>query len=565
MTTLRTLAAQLACLAFLGFCAAAPSTAGQGPAYTYFPSASTTDGRMLSFGSSAIATLVGASLRVKIRVPASASSFEIGVFDGDTGKDGQGRTNPAAGHWDLGTADVEYELLADPQGDGSGAARLGRWGGNTANQTSGPLWSAPSATMPDNDWWTLNVQTSEAARSTAGDFVYNLEVHMPDNAAAASSNFKLRTTGSLSLRSGVVTLEGALRQISQDGRSLYPDWDGRTFPRSGRFWLDTRTTYDGTWTFYMDVPEGVRSLTFWDGDFDHGTSRDRTVPSGLGLPRVQDADDPDSRGQPVWAAETAAAGEGKRATGLPPDDGTFDIVRRSPSITYEAVDPTGKVYRNSNPSGNQEWEGFRITTDPVSTRSSTDYGPAVSADGSTVVTGSTLPAGLWQLRLTGVDLANTMALRFPYPIRGVDAADQPAAGEVPPLLEDACRDITAEGTIPVTGPRGQEGTATFSIQVTCLPGGKFRGKVKFTDPVRRRKIVSTKITGGDFNGPHATILGKAKVNRRGRYSFAIDVFDLGTPGAGLDTFAIRVSKGYRTAVSTLTTGEITLAAAPEGQ
>ena len=68
--------------------------------------------------------------------------------------------------------------------------------------------------------------------------------------------------------------------------------------------------------------------------------------------------------------------------------------------------PLGSVYTNTNPSGNQEWEHFQITT--------TQTAPVGSVDFVT----QTIPAGNWTLRLHGLDLANLVYFRIPFDVSG---------------------------------------------------------------------------------------------------------------------------------------------------
>src|SRR5947207_5648286 len=91
--------AEFSALALLLSPLAVPTpAAAQGPHYTFFPSASTTDGRFLSLAGTPLKTLGGETIDLQVGAPAGASSFEIGIFDGDTGKDGVGIVNPGGGH-----------------------------------------------------------------------------------------------------------------------------------------------------------------------------------------------------------------------------------------------------------------------------------------------------------------------------------------------------------------------------------------------------------------------------------------------------------------------------------
>ena len=91
------------------------SVTAAGP-YNYLPNpGSPFDGRMLSVDGPGLATLAGQATDVEFSTP--SASLEIGIFDGDTGKDGTGALNPSGGNWDIGTSETVYTLYADPAGD----------------------------------------------------------------------------------------------------------------------------------------------------------------------------------------------------------------------------------------------------------------------------------------------------------------------------------------------------------------------------------------------------------------------------------------------------------------
>ena len=52
--------------------------------------------------------------------------------------------------------------------------------------------------------------------------------------------------------------------------------------------------------------------------------------------------------------------------------------------------------------------------------------------------------------------------------------------------------------------------------------------------------------------------GTATINGSGTFDYRIDVTDNGEPGAGSDTYRIRLSNGYDSGVRTLTGGNIQL-------
>lgn len=387
---------------------------GQLPAqtYEYIPTGDETDGRFLSLGSVNLVSFGGSTISISIGAEGSRSSVEIGIFDGDTGLDGAGNLDPSQGHWDLGTAGVEFCLYYDPTTPGTPEASdlVYCWNGNAA------------PTMPDNDWWVLQLPTEEAARTASGNFFYLLTATLvPDPAdptAQTSSNFKVRSDGELSILPSSWSIEASMRSFFNDGAILYPAWDGTIPPAGSDFWLTTPTTYDGSWTFRMEVPSDMDLLTLWDGDADFGTLPGVLgFPSGVAIPQCADLDDQTTPNDslPPWAVDGTQL-EGAKGQGSPPDDTPNDVWRRSPCVVYALVTPTGGSFGNSNPSGNQEWEHFAVTTDP-------------DQEADHVAPGPFLEPGIWELRITGLDLNNLLALRtFAAVCAGDCALERAGAG-----------------------------------------------------------------------------------------------------------------------------------------
>lgn len=375
--------------------------------YTYLPSGDVTDGRMLTIAGTNLSTLNGASIAVEIASPKDASTFELGVFDGDTSR---GFILPEYGEYDAGTWDfnsipLQYELFFDPNGDGSGTIPVpgGSWIGTN---------------MPDNDWFSAVLPNFPQARSASGHYFYTLRVTLTTPLVTCASSFKLRTDGSLGLRPGAFSF-------------MVPLWDmpevAILFPEYNTTGLPTPTTYDGTWDFYLDVPKPLSEFTVWDGDLDYGAWDGSTM----------DTDDPDTPNDvlPDWSSassevhlEGVAQGlEGVDANGNPiattgdPNDNTGyagygedPFFARGASVTYEVVAPNGLTYVNANPSGNEEWEQFRIDTAPFD-RSKMDYHA------------NSLPNGIYQVHMDGMDIANLSGWRFFYSVLGVDASGDPVA------------------------------------------------------------------------------------------------------------------------------------------
>ncbi|MBI5231148.1 MAG: hypothetical protein HY876_03170 [Coriobacteriales bacterium] len=296
------------------FAAPAPQAAAA-PVYSYFPSASTTDGRMLSIAGDNLSTLSGSSVTLSFSVANTASSFMLGFFDGDD-----------RSIWDLNQSTnfpTTYELYADPTGDGTGTTLVASW-------TEGQ--------MTQNSWRDFPIATSSAARSPSGNYFYRLTVR-GTTANATCNNFKVRVEGTT-----YITPTSIFGYIAMKGSGVTTDG-----------------AYNGEWYFNMIVPNGSSYVGVWDGDFDCGPS------AGAG-----DTDDPSTPNSvPAWSPPSAQA-EGAKGIGAPPDDNSDLNLRRSPNVNYEIILPDGSTFQNSNPSGTTEWEYFRLDTAPFDS-STMDY------------------------------------------------------------------------------------------------------------------------------------------------------------------------------------------------
>jgi hypothetical protein len=363
---------------------------------------------------------------IRIAIAGDRADFEIGIFDGDGG-------DPPLpyGHWDLGESVVEYRLLEDPEKNGPSAGdtpiRVWRSGGGPDN----PL------PMPDNDWFDSGpIPTAVTARAPSGNFFYALEVELisavaPRHTLAA---FKVRS-------SGPATVEifeqpfASLASITSgytDGKVVYS-----AFPN-----LEP-TTYDGTNSFFLGAESSLDQLMVFDGDMDHGTAN-------TGGPRdTNDPDTPDDgtaapfMGLPLldiapWALDGPTFYEGiacsdfdtpgpippcEGGSGEPQEDSPNPVFRRSPPVEYELFAPDGRRWRNDNPSGNREWEQFLVGT-------GVGCEAGVNAD---YCESELLPAGVYEVRVSGLDLQNLNLFFFTESLRCVDPDGSPC-GELRPFL-----------------------------------------------------------------------------------------------------------------------------------
>jgi hypothetical protein len=370
-------------------------TAQTNTGYRCLPSCNVADGRFLAIAGSNFQTLSPPELGLEIAVPAGSAAFQIGVFDGDGG---EYQSDGVTANWDSGvTARFEYSLAADPTADGTGTLPVDLAPGQAV---------IDSSTMPDNDWRDFTVPTGPAALAPSGNYFYVLRIRLIDPSLTTLNAFKVRSTTTVT----GLTVNPVPRPFSyiapftalSDLAVIYP-----SFPAA------TPTTYDGVFRFYMDVPTTQHQIALWDGDFDHG-SFDHTS---------QDTDDPDTPNAPflpVWSTpEVVSEGvaNGLNGTSGNPSDnddpaGFGALIVRDPAIRYDLRFPDGQVFANDNPSGNLEWEQFRISTDPFD---------GTQMDGST----ASLPPGTYQLVIQGVDMLNLNSLLLPFRVLCVDELGVP--------------------------------------------------------------------------------------------------------------------------------------------
>ncbi len=355
------------------------------PVYSYFPSASVTDGRMLSVVGDGLSSLGGNSVTLSFSVANTSSSFLIGFFDGDD-----------RSVWDANQTTnfpTTFELYEDPLGNGTGTVLAATW---TDTQ------------MTQNSWRDFSVNTSPSAKSPSGNYFYRLTIR-GTTANSTYNNFKVRVEGAT-----YITPTSVFGLMAAKATGISND-----------------STYDGTWDFIMVVPNGATYVGVWDGDFDYGPSA-----------AIGDTDDPNTSntGIPAWSPPSAAP-EGAKGIGAPPDDHSDVNLRRSPSVGYQIIGPSGATYTNANPSGNTEWEYFRIDTAPFNATQMDHHADS-------------LPAGAYRIRLTGMDWKNLCAMKFDYPIVGQDENGDPLIPPAPFLVGDLVWNDTTPDGVKAPGEPG---------------------------------------------------------------------------------------------------------------
>lgn len=410
------------------------------------PSCTAEDGRGLVLtGGEGLDTLTLTTLDMTLRVPASRTGFRLDVFDGELG-----------GLWDLAFAPgdpsleaLTYTLYADPKGDGTGSKVVAVFDG---------------ASMADNAWTALTVGNDARALQKKGAlYVYRLEVVLDPYLPATRAVFKLRTDEWVSLTvmgqrdngahggPGPFAFAASLPDYAELG-IIYPDCQGQ--PIEVCLGSLANTTYDGTFSFSMEVSRAQDELAIWDGDFDYGgfdatatddddfNTMDREYPpfvKGLGRTayyegsamgccvggprhglacRLHPGDEPADRDERCSPGVCSV-------TGNPPDDfdasagnGLGAIWVRQGSVEYDVLDPSGEVIGTcDNPAGNDEWELFRLAVPGDGYLDDHGLPPEVDASG--------LPARIYEIRVRQLDLENLAAFCLPF-------------GFQPPNGDDGC-------------------------------------------------------------------------------------------------------------------------------
>jgi hypothetical protein len=433
-----------------------PAAAAAQPDTNCLPSCAVNDGRFLVItDGQGLDTLTDEQLDLQVRSPANLPSFELQIFDGETSGSG--------GTWDLNTggfdASLIFELLPDADEDG-------------VPDDLTPLITIDGETQTLDDAW-VSFTIPNVAAALIGDgthYSYVLQASLQgDLQPAIRSSFKVQTDGEVSIQVTQQPFAFAASMPSpKEFAIIYPDClsDFSNFPGC----LGGGTTFDGTFSFFLEVPGAMGSgqvaqIEIWDGDLDHGDwngdnndTDDPNTPSnavagdlppwaflctepglqpgdeGCTAPCAQGPGDPEpAEGdlciERIVRFEGVAQGVAP-STGNPPDDfdpaGIGSIFVRSPALGYEVIlrerfdgqtDGLDEVIAtNTDPSGNREWEVFCLSQgsalcditlfDPSDPAVPTQR--TVSSDTQV----AELPSGIYEVRVMGLDLENLNAFRF---------------------------------------------------------------------------------------------------------------------------------------------------------
>ncbi len=366
----------------------------QSKAESCFPTCSSVDARFLALTEGDVfATLTPDTLNIRLVVPAGVETFSLGIFDGDhqNGFNTGGEFN-----WDSGPASelYNYAVKIDPDRDNNGATVFG----------------VQSSDLPDNNWADFNITNDPAAQDADGNHVYTITITHITGGNALNA-FKIRTDVGILEIDEIFTFVANMGSLT-DIPIVYPEAN----------FLDgfqpedlNGTTYDGTFTFFFDIAEPAVELVFWDGDTDIGNFDGTT-------------NDTDDLNTPNNIPAFSPPGADTLPEGIniadpfddldPAGNGGFNFFfTKSPAVTYSLISPTGTVFHNPNPSGNQEWENFVIS--------------ALSDDPTLVdFNVPEIPAGSYEIRFEGLDITNIVSINplFPIVLRG-EVIPPPGPGE----------------------------------------------------------------------------------------------------------------------------------------
>jgi len=390
-------------------------TAGPGEGeYSCMPTCTENDGKFLSMPGENMASFGGAKIDMWITSGQTQPSFEIGIFDGDSGLDNTGALNVTGGNWDTTETECVYTLYADPGKDGPPS--------DPATEVVVAQWLGNTNAMPNNAWFAQTVNNDAAALSGDGK-VYNYRLTVSrDPAGSGISAFKLRVKSAIisSGRSDLVDSNFAIVGMMgtmQDINILYPEFVDWENPGA--------SPYDGTWEFYFDVPSGATTISFWDGDFDRGPDADGVD---------KDTDDLNTVGIPPFADPSVTNPQGEAGMGIPADDFALALYRRSPAVIYKIIGPNNDpIFTNDNPSGTEEWEEYVVSTDP-----------AMNPD----LLVNEIKPGSYKLLVEGLDLFNTVWFRINYDITDQPPDECPVCPVCPDPVPCNCDEPTPEPPPP---------------------------------------------------------------------------------------------------------------------
>ena len=322
---------------------------------------------------------------IEVRIQTTWDDFELQVFDGDMGDT----------TWDRHPADpdnVTFRLFIDADRDGVVCDPARSPAGCTSDPTDVEIYDWPADEMPDDGWCTLNpdyipgtnpacLDGSSILQETDADGgdgynYYHLLADWDSNLKTnEQNNFKVAVEAQ-EFVTEFVNVPFLLAGTTIGFEGFGPSVPLPQFPANN---------YDGAFSFFLLINDSPNEAELWDGDLDRDT----------------DSDDPNSPARPPFQHSAFTRDQGA-FPGAPPDDSEFELLRRDPPIVYDFSTPLDTpagsewTVTNSNPSGDKEWERFKIQT---------------SADGNEDVVVPSFPdtgSNLYRWDVRGADSHNTL-------------------------------------------------------------------------------------------------------------------------------------------------------------
>ncbi len=157
--------------------------------YSYFPTASATDGKMLAIAGPNLNTLSGTTITVSFSVPASETTFTFGFFDGAVRSPWEFGANPGL--------ETSYTVYADPSGVGTGTAVVA---------------VLRSQDVAINAWSDFTLTNTATALAPSGRYFYKIVATVQTASSGVNdvNAFKFRVRGSTYIAARHVWLPGRL-------------------------------------------------------------------------------------------------------------------------------------------------------------------------------------------------------------------------------------------------------------------------------------------------------------------------------------------------------------------
>jgi hypothetical protein len=162
-------------------------------------------------------------------------------------------------------------------------------------------------------------------------------------------------------------------------------------------------------------------------------------------------------------------------------------------VRYEVRDPESNTYFNDNPSGNSEWEQFLIASSTSTFARVADH----------VYGGATLPAGIWTVKIVGLDVSNPCSTR---PAREAlpeeDSNDIPRAAACPEVSTYLVGDfVWADNNKSGTRNSAEMGIAGVLMELVRPSDGAVIATARTGDPASPNwEACKAKHVGTDTSG-----------------------------------------------------------------